>query len=127
MSFGSSDHILLDVSTSNELMEISERYRKWIHYLDVVEIKHGEKIPIYSAYDNDFGNKTKPKVFTGKTRPEIIEKTGRLILEQLSRQEMEPKKFLKMLEQKEKSKLKLSLVPIKKPQTKQGKKRGGRL
>jgi hypothetical protein len=127
MNFGTSNHILLDASIATELIRFSEKYRRCIHYLGIVEIKHGEKIPIYSTYDHDFGNRTKPKVLKTQISPDLIEKTGSLILEEVSKQEMEPKEFVKMLEQKEKSKLKLSIVPIKKLQTRKVKKRRGRL
>ncbi len=127
MSFGTSNHILLDTTTATELISLSEKYGNCIHYLGIVQIKHGEKIPIYSAYDNAFGNKSKPESLKSQISPDLIEKTGRLILEEVSKLEMKPEKFLKMLEQKEKSKLKLSITPIKKLQIKKVKKRRGGL
>jgi hypothetical protein len=125
MSFGTSNHILLDVTTATELISLSEKYRKYIHYLGIVKIKHGEKIPIYSAYDRDFGNKDKPESLKSQISSDS-ENTGSLILEGFRLSDMTKGQLVKILEQKS-TRLKLSRTWAKKSQTRKTKKRRGQL
>ena len=124
MDFGTTNHILLDYTTATELMNLSENYRKCIHHLGEIEIKHGDKIPIYSAYDSNFGNKTNPESIKHQIKPELVEKMGLWILEAINKKDMKPEKFIKILEQKEKSKLEPSLIIRRKAQTKKVKRKG---
>ncbi len=125
MSFGTSNHILLDMTTATELISLSEKYRKCIHYLGNVRIKHGEKIPIYSAYDHDFGNKDKPKSLKSQINPDL-ENRGSLILEAIRLSDMTTDQFKKILEKKSIDRDLLKTVIESFPKRKK-KKMGGRL
>lgn len=117
MSFGDSNHILLDSTTAYQLTTVSNRFQKAIKDLGIIKIKHGEKIHFYSAYDQNFGNKNKPKALVGEPSPELIEKTGKLILEELKKHELNPKNLIKLLRQKQISQLKISIIPKKRVKT----------
>lgn len=104
MNAGDANHILIGAATAKELIEVSEKYGRQIHYVGDVKIKHGEIIPIYSAYDNGFGNKEKPNSIKQQTIQDT-EKSGRLILEGLKRSEMTSKTLWDSFKQKNKSKL----------------------
>lgn len=61
MDAGDSGHILLTSKLAEELTALKDEYRSVIKPIsDVYEIKHGQKIGLYSAYSHDFGNPEMP-------------------------------------------------------------------
>jgi KaiC/GvpD/RAD55 family RecA-like ATPase/class 3 adenylate cyclase len=61
MDVGDSGHILLTSKLAEELTALKDEYRSIIKPIsDVYEIKHGQKIGLYSAYSHDFGNPEMP-------------------------------------------------------------------
>jgi class 3 adenylate cyclase len=61
MDAGDSGHILLTSKLAEELTALKDEYRSIIKPIsDVYEIKHGQKIGLYSAYSHDFGNPEMP-------------------------------------------------------------------
>jgi KaiC/GvpD/RAD55 family RecA-like ATPase/class 3 adenylate cyclase len=61
MDAGDSGHILLSSRVAEELTALKDEYRSIIKPIsDVYEIKHGQKIGLYSAYSHDFGNPEMP-------------------------------------------------------------------
>jgi KaiC/GvpD/RAD55 family RecA-like ATPase/class 3 adenylate cyclase len=61
MDAGDSGHILLTSKLAEELTALKDEYRSIIKPIsDVYEIKHGQKIGLYSAYSHDFGNQEMP-------------------------------------------------------------------
>jgi KaiC/GvpD/RAD55 family RecA-like ATPase/class 3 adenylate cyclase len=61
MDAGDSGHILLSSRLAEELTALKDEYRSIIKPIsDVYEIKHGQKIGLYSAYSHDFGNPEMP-------------------------------------------------------------------
>jgi hypothetical protein len=46
-----------------QLKPLYEEYRNNIRLIGSYEIKHGEKINVYSAYSNDYGNPELPEKF----------------------------------------------------------------
>ena len=61
MDAGDSGHILLTSRLAEELTALKDEYRSIIKPIsDVYEIKHGQKIGLYSAYSHDFGNPEMP-------------------------------------------------------------------
>jgi len=106
MNAGDASHILLSANTAQELIEISDEYKQNIHYIGNIKVKHGDVIPVYSAYGQEFGNKNKPDSIT-RQRTQEIEKSGRLILEELKKNEINPKYLLDLLKQSKQSKLSL--------------------
>jgi hypothetical protein len=63
MSFGESDHILLNSKIAMELIQLSTRYRSIIHPIGEYSAKHGDVFSVFSAFDKDFGNRKSPKKF----------------------------------------------------------------
>jgi len=61
MDIGDEWHILLTSSMAESLIEVSSKYKKILHPLHDYEIKHEQKILIYSAHGEKFGNKNKPR------------------------------------------------------------------
>lgn len=61
MDAGDSCHILLDGNIAEELIALKEEYRKIIRQISYdFEIKHGQRIKLYSAYSHEFGNPAIP-------------------------------------------------------------------
>jgi hypothetical protein len=61
MDAGDSGHILLSSRIAEELTALKDEYRSIIKPIsDIYEIKHGQKIGLYSAYSHDFGNPEMP-------------------------------------------------------------------
>ncbi|MCI0618709.1 hypothetical protein L0244_37505, partial [bacterium] len=61
MDAGDNGHILLADKLAEELIAIKDEYRSIIKPIcQVYEIKHGQKITLYSAYSHDFGNPELP-------------------------------------------------------------------
>jgi KaiC/GvpD/RAD55 family RecA-like ATPase/class 3 adenylate cyclase len=61
MDAGDSGHILLTSRLAEELTALKDEYRSIIKPIsEVYEIKHGQKIGLYSAYSHDFGNPEMP-------------------------------------------------------------------
>jgi KaiC/GvpD/RAD55 family RecA-like ATPase/class 3 adenylate cyclase len=61
MDAGDSGHILLSSRVAEELTALKDEYRSIIKPIsDVYEIKHGQKIGLFSAYSHDFGNPEVP-------------------------------------------------------------------
>jgi len=107
MNLGNANHILISAVTATELIEVSEKYDKNMHYIGDVKIKHGETVPVYSAHGEGFGNKTKPHLLKQQIVQDI-EESGRLILEGLKKHEINPQFLLELFKQQEQSKLSLA-------------------
>ena len=61
MDAGDGGHILLADKLAEELIALKDEYRSMIKPISLVyEIKHGQKITLYSAYSDDFGNPELP-------------------------------------------------------------------
>lgn len=61
MDAGDNGHILLADKLAEELIALKDEYRSIIKPIcQVYEIKHGQKIALYSAYSHDFGNPELP-------------------------------------------------------------------
>jgi hypothetical protein len=63
MDLGDSWHILITENFAMQLKPLYEEYRNNIRLIGSYEIKHGEKINVYSAYSNDYGNPELPEKF----------------------------------------------------------------
>jgi len=63
MDLGDSWHILLTENFAMQLKPLYEEYRNNIRLIGAYEIKHGEKINVYSAYSDDYGNPELPEKF----------------------------------------------------------------
>lgn len=63
MDLGDSWHILITENFAMQLKPLYEEYRNNIKLIGSYEIKHGEKINVYSAYSNDYGNPELPEKF----------------------------------------------------------------
>lgn len=63
MDLGDSWHILITESFAMQLKPLYEEYRSNIRLIGPYEIKHGEKINVYSAYCDDYGNPELPEKF----------------------------------------------------------------
>jgi archaellum biogenesis ATPase FlaH len=63
MDLGDSWHILITENFAMQLMPLYEEYRNNIKLIGSYEIKHGEKINVYSAYSNEYGNPELPEKF----------------------------------------------------------------
>ena len=63
MDLGDSWHILITENFAKQLIPLYEEYRNNIRFIGSYEIKHGEKINVYSAYNNDYGNPELPEKF----------------------------------------------------------------
>lgn len=61
MDAGDNGHILLADKLADELIALKDEYRSMIKPIcQVYEIKHGQKITLYSAFSHDFGNPEPP-------------------------------------------------------------------
>jgi archaellum biogenesis ATPase FlaH len=61
MDIGDDNHILLDAGLAHSLLTLDDKYEEIIHYIGDYQIKHGQIIKLYSAYQgNKFGNKDIP-------------------------------------------------------------------
>lgn len=60
MDIGDDGHILLTSRFAEDLIEMSDEYKKYLHPVHDFTIKHGQTILIYSAYGDDFGNPVPP-------------------------------------------------------------------
>lgn len=61
MDAGDNWHILLADNIAEQLISLKDEYRQIIKPIsDFYEIKHGQKIRLYSAFSNDFGNPRLP-------------------------------------------------------------------
>ena len=60
MDFGDDAHILLTPRLAEDLIELSDEYRKYIHPIHDFTVKHGLTILLYSAYGDGFGNPVHP-------------------------------------------------------------------
>jgi len=63
MDLGDSWHILVSENFAMQLRPLYEEYRNNIRLIGSYEIKHGEKINVYSAYSDDYGNPDLPEKF----------------------------------------------------------------
>jgi len=69
MDLGDSMHILLADPLAGQLIGLKDEYRMNIRPITNYEIKHGQKITLYSAYSQDFGNPNLPsKVATNNNK-----------------------------------------------------------
>jgi len=64
MDIGDSFHILLTDKIAEELIELKNEYRTTIKYLADYQIKHGQRIRLYSAFSKEFGNPDPPSKLT---------------------------------------------------------------
>jgi hypothetical protein len=60
MDLGDNMHILLADPLADQLIALKDEYRAIIKPLTNYEIKHGQKITLYSAYSEEFGNPNLP-------------------------------------------------------------------
>lgn len=60
MDIGDDGHILLSARISEDLREISDYYKQILRPVQRYNIKHGQTISLYSAYDKGFGNPSPP-------------------------------------------------------------------
>lgn len=61
MDIGDNNHILIDGGLAQTLITLDDKYKEIIHYVGDYQIKHGQIIKLYSAYqENYFGNKDIP-------------------------------------------------------------------
>jgi len=64
MDIGDSFHILLTDRLAEELIEVKNEYRTAIKYITDYQIKHGQRIRLYSAFSKEFGNPAPPSKLT---------------------------------------------------------------
>jgi KaiC/GvpD/RAD55 family RecA-like ATPase len=64
MDIGDSFHILLADRLAEELIELKNEYRTTIKYLTNYQIKHGQRIRLYSACSKEYGNPAPPSKLT---------------------------------------------------------------
>jgi hypothetical protein len=60
MDLGDSMHILLTDPLAGELIAIKDEYKMMIKPIGNYEIKHGQKIRLYSAHSKESGNPSIP-------------------------------------------------------------------
>jgi len=60
MDIGDSFHILLAERLAEELIALKDEYRTTIRYVGDYQIKHSQRIKLYSAFSKDFGNPHPP-------------------------------------------------------------------
>jgi class 3 adenylate cyclase len=61
MDLGDNLHVLITEGLAEELISLSDEYRRMIKMISEYEIKHGQIIKVYSAYSTDFGNLNVPE------------------------------------------------------------------
>jgi len=64
MDLGDSEHILITETLAENLIVLDNWYKKIIKFAGYHEIKHGQKIKVYLAASENFGNVTIPKILT---------------------------------------------------------------
>lgn len=65
MDIGDNLHILIADRMAEELISLSDEYKKIIKPISDYAIKHGQVIKIYSAYSANFGNPNMPEKISG--------------------------------------------------------------
>jgi KaiC/GvpD/RAD55 family RecA-like ATPase len=60
MDIGDNFHILLADRLAEELMGLKDEYRTTIRYVIDYQVKHGQRIKLYSAFSKEFGNPQVP-------------------------------------------------------------------
>jgi len=60
MDFGDDSHILMTPRLAEDLIELSDDYKQYIHPVHDFTIKHGTTILLYSVFGDDFGNPKHP-------------------------------------------------------------------
>jgi len=60
MDFGDDAHILMTPRLAEDLIELSDDYKQYIHPVHDFTIKHGTTMLLYSAFGDDFGNPKHP-------------------------------------------------------------------
>jgi KaiC/GvpD/RAD55 family RecA-like ATPase len=60
MDIGDNFHILLADRLAEELIGLKDEYRSTIKYVADYQIKHGQRIKLYSAFSKEFGNPQQP-------------------------------------------------------------------
>jgi KaiC/GvpD/RAD55 family RecA-like ATPase len=60
MDIGDNFHILLADRLAEELIGLKDEYRTTIKYVVDYQIKHGQRIKLYSAFSKEFGNPQQP-------------------------------------------------------------------
>jgi len=60
MDIGDANHILMTQEMAETLSKLSDEYKKIIHPVHDYQIKHGQKMLIYSIHGNNFGNPKRP-------------------------------------------------------------------
>ncbi|HET7146948.1 MAG TPA: ATPase domain-containing protein [Candidatus Nitrosopolaris sp.] len=60
MDIGDNFHILLADRLAEELIGLKDEYRATIKYVVDYQVKHGQRIKLYSAYSKEFGNPKQP-------------------------------------------------------------------
>lgn len=69
MDIGDGWHILLEGALAENLILLDHKYKEIIHYIGDHQIKHGQVIKMYSAYDDkNFGNSELPQKFQSLTK-----------------------------------------------------------
>jgi hypothetical protein len=64
MDIGDNFHILLTDRLAEELIALKDEYKSAIRPITDVRIKHGQRIKLYSAFSDDFGNPESPSKIT---------------------------------------------------------------
>jgi KaiC/GvpD/RAD55 family RecA-like ATPase len=64
MDLGDNMHILLADPLAGQLIAIKDEYKSIVKPISNYEIKHGQKITLYSAYSHEFGNSAIPAKVT---------------------------------------------------------------
>jgi KaiC/GvpD/RAD55 family RecA-like ATPase len=64
MDLGDNMHILLADPLASQLIALKDEYKMVVNPITIYEIKHGQKIPLYSAYSQEFGNPNLPTKVT---------------------------------------------------------------
>jgi adenylate cyclase len=64
MDCGDTGHILLSKRVAEDLQQYS-RWRRHLHDLGEVEVKHGERVHVFNFYTDDAGNSALPKKIIG--------------------------------------------------------------
>ena len=60
MDIGDNFHILLADRLAEELIGLKDEYRTTIKYVVDYQVKHGQRIKLYSAFSKEFGNPQQP-------------------------------------------------------------------
>ena len=60
MDIGDNFHILLADRLAEELIGLKDEYRTTIKYVVDYQVKHGQRIKLYSGFSKEFGNPQPP-------------------------------------------------------------------